>query len=181
MDVLEACDAVGPVCETRFVVCIDHLVEVYGRPVLLVLRLQTFELVLKELGGCMLGSIRAIAYVLHLILQIKVFSARWGYYERMKRSVLLTVVQVCSRLQLLNLRIFIFVFLNLRSTILLVPNIFRILIGRSVVGCKHTTFYIFVVLLDFANLKMILLLRFVHTKGHGAARFASGSEHFGRT
>lgn len=28
---------------------------------------------------------------------------------------------------------------------------------------------------------MILLLRFVHTKRHGTARFTTGSEHFGRT
>ena len=49
MHVLEARDAFGPVCEAWFVVSIDHLVEVYCRSVLLVLWLQTFKLILKEL------------------------------------------------------------------------------------------------------------------------------------
>lgn len=89
MHVLEACDAVRSGCEARFVVCIDHLVEVYRRSVLLVLWFKTFKLILKELGGCMLSSTRAIVVVevLHLVLLIKVISARWGYYEGVQRPV----------------------------------------------------------------------------------------------
>ena len=87
-------------------------------------------------------------------------------------------VQITSRLSRLNVAVFIIVFLDLRFTRLSIILFFPF-IGSPVISCKHSTFDIFVVLFDFADLKMILLLHFTDAKRHGTPRLASSPENLG--